>query len=133
LVYYNYDNNYYLKMSRDENGEFLCVSSTVNRKLNDSDPVYLPSAAPQTIYLKVKIRKEDLIFSYSVNGMEFISLGTVLDMKNISDERIEGNGFTGSMLGVNCCDVQGDGVYADFLSFDYREYGPEQEDDASRR
>lgn len=120
LVYYNYDNNYYLKMSRDEKGEFLCVSTTVNRELNDSNPVYVSSQV-DVIYLKAEIRRENLMFSYSVDGKEYVSVGMTLDMKSISDERIEGNGFTGSMLGVNCSDLQGDGVFAEFLFFDYRE------------
>ena len=118
LVYYNYDNNYYLKMSRDEKGIFLCVTSSVNKVIVDSAPVYIDS---ELVYLKAEIRKENLIFSYSLDGKEHTPIGTVLDMKNISDERIEGNGFTGSMLGVNCCDVQGDGVFANFLFFDYHE------------
>ena len=121
LVYYNYDNNYYLKMSRDEQGEFLCVSSTVNRELNDSKPVYV-SSRNDVIYLNAEIRREILKFSYSIDGKKYIPIGMALDMKNISDERIDGNGFTGSMLGVNCSDLQGDGVFAEFLSFNYREY-----------
>ena len=120
LVYYNYDNNYYLKMSRDEKGKFLCVSATVNKDLSDSNPVYLPSTV-DVVYLKAEIRREDLNFFYSIDGQEYTAIGAALDMKNISDERIEGNGFTGSMLGVNCSDLQGDGVFAEFLSFDYRE------------
>ena len=121
LVYYNYDNNYYLKMSRDGKGEFLCVSTTVNRELNDSKPVYI-TLQNDIIYLKAKIRGESLIFSYSFDNNEYIPIGMTMDMKNISDERIEGNGFTGSMLGVNCSDLQGDGVFSDFLFFDYREH-----------
>ena len=120
LVYYNYDNNYYLKMSCDDKGKFLCVSSTVNKELCDTEPVYL-SPETKIIYLKAEIRVENLRFFYSEDGEKFIPIGAVLDMKNISDERIEGNGFTGSMLGVNCSDLQGDGVFADFLFFDYRE------------
>ena len=46
----------------------------------------------------------------------------VLDMRCISDERVEGNGFTGSMLCVNCCDCQGDGAVAAYSYLDYREY-----------
>ena len=121
LVYYNYDNNYYLKMSRDEKGDFLCVSSTINRKLTDTSPVYL-STQNDVIFFKAEIRREELNFFYSADGEKYIRIGMSLDMKNISDERIEGNGFTGSMLGVNCCDLQGDGIFAEFLSFDYREF-----------
>ena len=120
LVYYNYDNNYYLKMSCDDKGAFLCASSTVNRVLSDSKPVYLPPRN-DVIYLKAEIRSEKLNFYYSADGEKYEPVGAALDMKNISDERIEGNGFTGSMLGVNCCDCQGDGVFADFLYLDYRE------------
>lgn len=121
LVYYNYDNIYYLKMSRDENGEFLCISATVNKALTDLDPVYLP-AQLDTIFLKAEIRKEEMTFLFSLDGEKYVPIGEKMDMKNISDERIDGNGFTGSMLGVNCCDLQGDGVFADFLFFDYKEY-----------
>jgi xylan 1,4-beta-xylosidase len=60
-------------------------------------------------------------FYYSFNGENYQEVGQVQDMKNISDEHIEGNGFTGSMVGVNCSDLQGDGVYADFLYLDYKE------------
>ena len=37
-------------------------------------------------------------------------------------EFVKGNGFTGSMLGVGCIDVQGDGVSADFTEIIYEEY-----------
>ena len=96
----------------------------MNRELCDTSPVYLASQM-KVIYLKAEIRGEELSFLYSGDGEHFVPIGSSLDMKNISDERIEGNGFTGSMLGVNCCDLQGDGVFADFLFFDYREIDPE--------
>ena len=35
-------------------------------------------------------------------------------MRNLSDERVEENGFTGAMVGVSCQDLHGDGVQADF-------------------
>lgn len=121
VVYYNYDNNYYLKMSCSEKGKFLAVSATVNKDLKDSCEVYLPEGTIR-VYLKAQIREEILQFFYSVDGVNYHAIGDCLDMKNISDEHINGNGFTGSMLGVNCCDVQGDGTHADFLYFDYKEY-----------
>lgn len=126
LVYYNYDNNYYLKMSRGEEGRFLIVSALVNRELVDYESVFLPEEV-NIVYLKAQIRLEDLQFYYSVDQKNYIPVGNVLDMKNISDEHITGNGFTGSMLGANCSDLQGDGVYADFLFFDYKEYEDSRE------
>ena len=43
-------------------------------------------------------------------------------MRNLSDERVEGNGCTGAMVGVSCQDLHGDGVQADFDWLDYRAY-----------
>jgi len=121
VVYYNYDNNYYLKISRDNKYRFLAVSATVNRELTDSKAIMIPEDVA-VIYLRAKIRGEELQYYYSFNGKSYQPIGAVLDMKNISDEHIVGNGFTGSMLGVNCCDAQGDGIHADYLYFDYKEY-----------
>ena len=122
LVYYNYDNHYYLKMTRDKDGKVLEVTSDVNGELEDFGVVQLGEDSV-SVCLKAEIRREDLQFSYSLDGKTYHKIGPVLDMKNISDEHIRGNGFTGSMLAVNCCDVQGDGCYAEFLYCDYKEYG----------
>lgn len=120
MVYYNYDNHYFLKMIRDEKGKCLAVSSVINREIEDSQPVYLPEET-EAVYLKAQIRVCELQYFFSIDGKEWQPVGTVLDMRNISDERIEGNGFTGSMLGVHCSDCQGDGVEAKFVFFDYQE------------
>lgn len=67
--------------------------------------------------------QREVTFSIRYPGEEEeIAVGEALDMRNISDEHIEGNGFTGSMLGVNCVDVQGGGVFAEFTEIVYREY-----------
>lgn len=121
LVYYNYDNHYYLKMSRCDEGLFIAVTSNVNKDVRDLETVILPEGTKE-IYLKAEIRYDRLRFFYGLEAGDFTIIGPVLDMKNISDEHIEGNGFTGSMLGVNCCDCQLDGVYADFSYLKYREY-----------
>lgn len=121
LVYYNCDNHYYLKMFRDEKGKNLTVSSLVNGELQDSAPVYLEESVGR-VYLMAQIRGKDLQFYFSLDNYNYEKIGDTLDMRNISDERINGNGFTGSMLGVNCCDCQGDGVEAYFSFLNYKEY-----------
>lgn len=120
LVYYNCDNFYYLKMTRDEEGLCLAVSSDINGDLRDSAPARLPEGT-DTIYLKAEIRGRALALLYSLDGSSFTVVEEGLDMRCISDEHVEGNGFTGSMLGVNCCDCQGDGVEARFTVLDYQE------------
>ena len=50
--------------------------------------------------------------------------GTITEYRSASGNGIRldgGNGFTGSMLGVNCSDLQGDGCRADFIYLSYRE------------
>ncbi len=121
VVYYNYDNHYYLKMSRDENGKFIAVTSLVNKEVKDTKAITIDDSV-EVIYFRAEIRFENLQYYYSVDGKEYLPIGEVLDMKNISDEHIIGNGFTGSMLGVNCIDAQGDGVYAEYDYFNYVEY-----------
>lgn len=124
MVYYNCDNHYYLKMLRDEKGKCLTVSSVINREMADSAPVYLDEAV-SCVWLKAEIRVRELRYFYSLDGESWLRIGDVLDMRNLSDERVDGNGFTGSMLGVQCSDCQGDGVEARFAFLDYVERGEE--------
>ncbi len=120
LVYYNYDNHYYLKMYRSQKGKVLAVSSLVNMDLCDMESVLINEEV-NAVCLKAEIRNENLQFFYSDNQKQFRKIGPILDMRNISDEHIIGNGFTGSMLGVNCCDCQGDGISANFRYLKYTE------------
>jgi xylan 1,4-beta-xylosidase len=120
LVYYNCDNCYHLRITKDKRGKLINLTSVSNKNINDSDPVYLQEDT-DIYYLKAEIRREEVKFYYSINGEDYQGVGQIQDMKNISDEHIEGNGFTGSMVGVNCSDLQGDGVYADFLWLNYNE------------
>ena len=48
------------------------------------------------------------------------NIGPVLDMRLLSDEHVNGNGFTAAMCGVCCEDLRGDGISADFEWFTYR-------------
>lgn len=120
LVYYNYDNCYHLRMSRDEKGVYINLTTIINQEITDYEVSYLPQDY-DICYLKAEIRYETVQFYYSLDGVNYLETGDIQDMKKISDEHIDGNGFTGAMLGVNCEDLQGDGVYADFIYIDYKE------------
>lgn len=119
-AYYNYDNYFNLRMTRDENGKVLNVATLDNSVLSDSEWIPVPEET-DVIYLKMEIRHAQIRFFYSLDNAEWKAIGPVGDMRHISDEHIEGNGFTGSMIGVSCQDIQGDGVHADFLWLDYQE------------
>ena len=120
-AYYNYDNYFNLRMTRNDTGKVINVTTLDNTVLSDSEYVTIPEET-EVVYLKFQIRHAEIRFFYSFDNKTWNAIGGVGDMRHISDEHIEGNGFTGSMLGVSCQDIQGDGVEADFLWIDYKEY-----------
>ena len=122
VVYYNYDNVYQLRMTREDKGRKIELSTIVNREIEDSEPVYIQdSGADETYFLRAEIRRDQVAFYYSLDGKEYVQVGDVQDMRKISDEHVVGNGFTGSMVGVNCVDLQGDGCSAEFMYLEYEE------------
>lgn len=119
LCYYNNDNYHYLVMSRGENGiPTLTITTCENGTVED---VFVFSIAEGIveIWLKAEIDGKKLQFSYSLDGQDYQASGPVLDMTLLSDEHVNGNGFTGAMAGICCQDLQGDGVFADFEWFCY--------------
>lgn len=121
VCYYNYDNYYYIKISRDETiGKNISITCVNNRTVTETEAAPLPQNSNQ-VSLTAKIRGKDLQFYYFVDQKSEYPLGPVLDMTILSDEHVEGNGFTGTFVGMCCQDLRGDGVYADFDWFEYKE------------
>lgn len=120
VVYYNADNYYYAYQSTDEEGDvILGVVEMINKNLHQVGmPIKLPFSSQ--VYLQAVVRTTNLSFSYSVSGQEYTRLhDETLDMRKMSDEEIEGNGFTGAMVGIGCQDLAGDGIHADFAFLKY--------------
>lgn len=119
--YYNYDNYYYCFLSRDDDGhEIVSVISSVNKDVKNSENKAVDCKG-KSLYLKAQVRERELQFYYSVDGEVYLPVGDVLDMRNLSDERIDWNGFTGAMVGVTCQDLCGIGCQAEFDWLDYEE------------
>ena len=124
VCYYNYDNNYYLHMSVDDEGKtYVMLNVSVNKEITQGEKVYLQENG-KPVYLKAEVRECDVTFFVSQDGISYTQVGDVLDMRNLSDERVDGNGFTGAMVGVSCQDLHGDGVQADFDWVDYKVFKP---------
>lgn len=110
VCYYNYDNNYYLNMSVDDEGKpYVMVNVSVNKEISQSEKVYL-GENKDPVYLKAEVRERNVTFFVSQDGISYTQVGEVLDMRNLSDERVDGNGFAGAMVGVTCQDLHGDGI-----------------------
>lgn len=121
VCYYNYDNYHYLKISRDENNN-ICINVTTANNSDIADSGYIILGQDEDIfYLKAVVHRENLTFYYSLDGVEYVQVCGKLDMTILSDEHVDGNGFTGAMVGICCQDLMGDGIYADFDWFEYRD------------
>lgn len=121
VCYYNGDNYFYFKISRDgKAGTYLSVESADNATVAESN--WIPVSEGQTeFYLRARIQGRGIRFSYSFDGSQFIPLEECYDMAVLSDEHVNGNGFTGAMTGICCEDLQSKTCYADFDWFQYRE------------
>ncbi|MFV0504373.1 MAG: glycoside hydrolase family 43 protein [Lachnospirales bacterium] len=123
IVYYNYDNSYEIRLTKGDIDKNISVVAINNGVINESDVKEVQCEnISSTIYLKAKIRKENVEFYFSIDDVNYTKVGDVYDMKKISDEYIEGNGFTGAMVGVNCMDLQGDGCTAEFDFLEYERF-----------
>jgi xylan 1,4-beta-xylosidase len=126
LVYY-YDSlsYYYLYITEDEHlGRVLSILSNVLGK--GTQPIGAGIALPRIgeVYLKLTTDKEKAHFSYSLDGEEYIRVGKALDATVLSDDYYAPTGhtlFTGAFIGICCQDLSGQGAYADFDYFEYKE------------
>lgn len=120
--YYNYDNYNFFYLTRDDDGrEYLGVLAFENKTPKESGKVYLePQQEGSSLYFKAQVRERKLQYYYSSDGENYQQVGDTLDMRILSDERVDWNGFTGAMVGVCCVDLGGAGCEAGFSFLDYR-------------
>lgn len=120
-VMYNCRNWYYLFVSADDEGKpVMCVSACENGELRDLAEEALPEAGGEYL-LSAEGNGGELRFFFREPGKEPRAIGPALDMRILSDEHVNGNGFTSAMTGVCCQDLRGDGCFADFEWFEYRD------------
>ncbi|WP_238900262.1 glycoside hydrolase family 43 protein [Clostridium sp. YIM B02500] len=120
VCYYNYDNYHYCKISRDELlGLSISITTLNNRDVIETPCISLPEDNSR-FYIKACVNRDKLRFSYSIDGEKYFELDYILDMRILSDEHVNGNGFTGAMIGVCCQDLFGNGIYVDVDWFEYK-------------
>jgi len=126
VCYYNASKFHYLYIARDDEvGKHLAVMSCEGEILLEASfPGYehrtsLPE--DQEVYLRVRVKHGSLVFSWSLDGLEWTELEPVLDASLLSDEagRGEGAQFTGAFVGMCCQDLAGTRHPADFRNFTY--------------
>ena len=126
LVYY-YDSlsYYYLYITQDETeGRVLSIITSVLGK--GMQPIGVGVKLPEEgeLYLRLTTEKEKAYFSYALDDEIYLPVGDALDATVLSDDYYAPTGhimFTGAFIGLCCQDLSGEGAYADFDYFEYKE------------
>ncbi|MFA9390827.1 MAG: glycoside hydrolase family 43 protein [Prolixibacteraceae bacterium] len=130
VCYYNTVHYHYLHLSFHEevNKKMLQIISC--DKGNNSEPLFEPVdiTGYVRIGLKVVVNRADLQFYYSLDEIEWLKIGPILDFSILSDDYIQNDkgkyrpAFTGAFVGINCIDLTGAHIPADFDWFKYEGY-----------
>lgn len=122
ICYYDTENYYYLRISRDESlGKCLGIITSINNTYDEPLPNEVGIEGWDRCYLKVEICREAMQFFYSQDGMGWKAIGPVFDASTLSDDFMGKMRFTGSMVGLCVQDLSGSMKEADFDYFEYRE------------
>ena len=71
------------------------------------------------IYMRLKLEGRKCYFEWSNSGDNYKKIGEVFDLSKFSDEYCKYGEFTGTFVGMVCCDRMFHEKYADFDFFDY--------------
>jgi len=128
VFYYNTMHMHYAHVSfNEETGtKYIQIISADNG--NFSEPLeHVVEIKQDKIYLKGNMNRDELQFSYSLDGEKWEKLGEVLVASILSDDYVRDNGlhyraaFTGAFVGICCQDLAGKRKHADFDWFEYKE------------
>jgi xylan 1,4-beta-xylosidase len=121
LYRYNEKNQYYLRVSYDEEKKQRCIGILAFDNGNFSMP--LEKEIPiedDKIFLRLTVRNGFGGFSYSADGDKWETISYKIDISKLSDEYAVPMGFTGAFVGMSCQDMAYRKGYADFKYFNYK-------------
>jgi xylan 1,4-beta-xylosidase len=128
VCFYDTDHYYYLRITRDARGGkclgvIACDKGNIRRQLERD----LMIEGWRQCFLKAQIRRDELQFFYSRDGLEWLPIGPVLDASKLSDEYCHPVlAFTGAFVGLCAQDLSGKSRNADFDFFEYTEEDPDR-------
>ncbi|RXZ79695.1 glycoside hydrolase family 43 protein [Paenibacillaceae bacterium] len=130
IYYYNSQNYYYLRISRDEAmGVNIGILANDHGVYYEHTTPFIQLEAGASCRLKLTLNYGELQFYYAPAGGPWQAIGSRLDAGKISDEyathMVDGYftdwGFTGAFIGLCAHDLSGARKSADFDYFTYRE------------
>jgi xylan 1,4-beta-xylosidase len=123
VCYYSTKNFYYLRITHEENiGKCLGIITCNNGKFDYPLTSDININGYKHCFLRAVVNYDMLQFYYSLDGDNWISIGSILDASILSDEYAEECGewyFTGAFVGLCCQDLSGQRLFADFGLFEY--------------
>lgn len=97
---------------------------TIGDNYNFTQPllekIQVPADSKYT-YLRVNVQRDIYYYSYSFDGENWHKIDRLLDATKLSDDYVNGPRFTGAFVGMNCDDMSGNRLPADFDYFTYKE------------
>jgi xylan 1,4-beta-xylosidase len=126
-AFYADDNHLALLVSRGDDGRrrlvFFRRSNGAEAQLLEGDGLIIPEEG--SIRLRLSLRGRWLTWAWAAADGPWQEVPIVSDASELSDDVACGGwGFTGTFVGVCALDLAGDGCYADFDWFRYREEEP---------
>ena len=125
VCYYNGEKFHCLYISFDEElGKHIRVMSCLPDRAQSnvfSEPVPIPANKP--LILRAEMDYERLLFAFKFGDSDWQWLPGSFDASALADEAgpQTNPNFTGAFIGMCCQDMSGEGRYADFDYFSYRE------------
>jgi xylan 1,4-beta-xylosidase len=125
VCYYSSLKYHYLYISHDGTiGKHIRVMSCLpDQAQSDAFGAPIPIPKGASVYLRVEVDYERLLFAFRVEGWDWQWLPGPLDASILSDEAgLPGNpNFTGAFVGMCCQDLAGTCCNADFDYFSYKD------------
>lgn len=121
-LYYDESDHFYIRVGFDEEkGKHITLLTTRLGQYDEQEAAVVSAEGWQRCYLKVTIGYDRVQFYCSPDGQEWQTVGSELDLGQLSDEYEGKLGFTGTMIGLCAQDLSGTMKHADFDYFKYVE------------
>lgn len=118
VCYYDTKTHYYLRATHDEaRGKVLGIVLMDDGKYDELVESEITVHGWKDLYLRANFDGSRLQFSASSNGIEWQTVGPILDATRLSDDYGTGLHFTGAFVGLCAQDLNGTNTPADFGYF----------------
>lgn len=105
VVCYDEANQYYLALSKDDEGhDIVAVHSFIRKNYSMTNEHQIPKH--KEILLKATCNGRWIQFFYSINGINWVQVGDKYDFSLLADDCTQPMGFTGSFIGLTCNDLE---------------------------